>query len=163
MTSPSDLRRSGRVARSTEGFSLLEMLVVLAITGLMIGLSAPALRDVSGRRSLERGATEIAAYLRDARVQAVLSGSDTVVSLDLERRLVTASWPKPGLELPEGVTIKVTSAREEMVSAVVPSVRFFADGSATGGHILLQSSDLETRIAVDWLTGRVQRETGTRE
>ena len=94
MTSPSDLRRSGRVNCWAQGFSLLEMLVVLAITGLMIGVAAPALRDVSGRRSLERSTTEIAAYLRDARVQAVLSGSDTVISLDLERRRVDRAAAK---------------------------------------------------------------------
>ncbi len=163
MTSPSELRAPGQLGRSAAGFSLMEMLVVLAITGLMIGIAAPALRDVTGRRALERSAAEIAAYLRDARAEAVLSGSDAVISLDLERRRVSASWPKPELEISREMTVKVTSAREELVSAGVPSFRFFADGSATGGAILLRSTDLESRIAVDWLTGRVERETGKRD
>ena len=35
------------------------------------------------------------------------------------------------------------------------SIRFFPDGSSTGGHISLIEGKTEYRVNVDWLTGRI--------
>jgi general secretion pathway protein H len=149
MTSPSEDRGAG-------GFSLVEMLVVLAILSLAVAWAAPALRDGSGRRALRASAGEIAAYLREARTAALLSGSDSMVALDLAGRRISGSWGADALALPADGEIAVLTAREELVRTGAPSFRFFADGGATGGAIRLTRNRIEERVAIDWLTGRIE-------
>lgn len=150
---PATRRRPG----SSAGFSLVEMLVVLTITGLVMGLAVPALQSSLGRRGIDRSVTQLAALLREARSQAILSGSEAVVSLDISAKRAFPSWPGRDVGLGEPEAIEVTSAREELVTEAIPSFRFFPEGSATGGHIRLRYAGAEHRIAVDWLTGRVTR------
>jgi general secretion pathway protein H len=88
----------------------------------------------------------------------MLDGAEASVHLDLESRQVSASWDARTLALPPNATIEVLSARDELVTAAKPSFRFFPDGSATGGTIRMRTPALARTIAVDWLTGRVQRD-----
>ena len=158
MTWPSDRVRAGQRPDPRDGFSLLETLVVLAITALVVAVAAPALRDPSGRRTLDRNVVEIASLLRAARSEAVRAGAEAVVTVDVADRTVLTSWSADTVVFSPSVAVQVTGAREELLSPATPSVRFFPDGSATGGEIRLDSSGYKVRIAVDWLTGRVEWE-----
>jgi len=60
-------------ARSVLGFTLLELLVVVAIIGLATAGVSLALRDTAGAQ-LEREATRLAALLESARAQSRTSG-----------------------------------------------------------------------------------------
>jgi general secretion pathway protein H len=51
--------------------------------------------------------------------------------------------------------IGITSAKEDQVSATTGRIRFFPDGSSTGGHITLQRDRRQWRVNVSWLTGAV--------
>ena len=63
-------RRPGRVAR---GFTLIELMVVVAIIAIASGVAALALRDPASTR-LEREAVRLAALLDSARAEARASG-----------------------------------------------------------------------------------------
>jgi general secretion pathway protein H len=134
------------------------MLVVLAILSLCMAVAGPSLRNALGARSIDNSVAELAGLLREARAAAMLNGADASVHLDLESRLVSASWGARTLALPPNTTIEVLSAREELVTAATPSFRFFPDGSATGGTIRMRTPTLARTIAIDWLTGRVERD-----
>jgi general secretion pathway protein H len=133
------------------------MLVVLAVLGLVTALAAPALRDTTGERALDRTAREIALLLREARAEALSSGSDTLVFVDLEESRISPTWRGDSVRVPEDIATGVITAREELVPTGRPALRFFGDGSATGGAIRLTAQDVEMLISVDWLTGRVER------
>ncbi|MDX1606523.1 MAG: hypothetical protein R3202_10055, partial [Candidatus Competibacterales bacterium] len=65
---------------------------------------------------------------------------------------------RPGsvaLPADEDVTIRLYTAQSELLDQKRGSIRFFPDGSSTGGHIALAEGGLEYRVNVDWLTGRV--------
>jgi type IV fimbrial biogenesis protein FimT len=53
------------------GFTLVELLVVVAIAALLAGLAAPAFRDLIENRRVDGAATELAADLQLARSEAV--------------------------------------------------------------------------------------------
>ena len=55
--------------------------------------------------------------------------------------------------------VSVIGAESERLSENQIGIRFFADGSATGGEIELALADQLFSIEIDWLTGlaRIQR------
>jgi general secretion pathway protein H len=134
------------------------MLVVLAILGLCVGIAGPSLRDSSGNRSLDNSVRQISGLLRATRSEAVLSGADAVVEIDLEAMQVSASWTAQKIEIPLKVAIDVLTAHEELLVVAKPSFRFFPDGSATGGTIRLRTPETTLAIRIDWLTGRIARD-----
>ena len=54
-----------------------------------------------------------------------------------------------------GTVVHVTSAAEDVQHPGEARIRFFPDGSSTGGNIELTRKHREVRIDVDWLTGAV--------
>lgn len=68
--------------RSARGFTLVELLVVLAIAALVLTLSIPALLDLVARQRLEGEARELTLLLRRARQEALTRGLPAVVERD---------------------------------------------------------------------------------
>ncbi|HSM69539.1 MAG TPA: GspH/FimT family pseudopilin [Xanthomonadales bacterium] len=137
------------------GFTLVELLVVLAIIALSVGLVATSIsRSVSGAES-RQAARKMVAALRYTRTQAILKKSETVFMVDTEAR----SYQAPGKDavvLPEGMDVVLTTARTEMTSEAAGGIRFFPDGGSTGGHVELIVSGREYRVDVAWLTGEAR-------
>ncbi|MGF1525321.1 MAG: GspH/FimT family pseudopilin [Candidatus Competibacterales bacterium] len=140
----------------SRGFTLLELLVVLVIMGLASLVVPPVLSGIGDTLALKGGARQLAAGLRRARSQAVTQQRPVRLMVDLERRqfqLDAGRWidlPAPGV-----ATVALHTAQSEVLDDQRAGIRFFPDGSATGGHVVLDNGRLAYRVNVDWLTGRV--------
>lgn len=64
---------------TTQGFQLLEVLVVLAVTGIVVSIGAPALLRASRRLRLRMAGDEVASALEAARVYAARHSSNVAV------------------------------------------------------------------------------------
>ena len=84
MTSRSNLDPSG-------GFTLIEMLVVIAIMGLVMVLLTTGHAPVSPAVHARSAAQAISAALRRARSEAVMHNTSTQFTLDLSRRTYRSS------------------------------------------------------------------------
>ena len=73
---------------SLSGFTLIELILVLVIIGFLTSLVAPAITSTTGLR-LKTTTKRVAAGLRFARSQAVISGSTYRATFDLENGEVT--------------------------------------------------------------------------
>ena len=73
---------------SLTGFTLIELILVLVIIGFLTSLVAPAITSRTGLR-LKTTVKRVAAGLRYARSQAVVSGSNYRATFDLENGQVT--------------------------------------------------------------------------
>lgn len=137
------------------GFTLLELLVVLAIIGLF-AMSIPGflLRD-NKTFDLDRATRGIAEGLRTTQTAAILDNRDRTFGVDVEQRQFLASDAKAPVQLPLGIDLHFITAREEQIGQSSGRIRFFPDGSSTGGRITLGIDGLTNVIEVDWLTGLI--------
>ncbi len=138
------------------GFSLLELLVVLAIIAAAMALVPPLISGFGESTELKGTARKLAAGLRSARNQAVMSQQDAQLTLDLEERRFSVTGDSREYPLPEGARVKLYTAQSEFLDESRGSVRFFPDGSSTGGHITLSNAKVQYTVNVDWLTGRIK-------
>ena len=137
------------------GFTLLEILIVLVIGVLLVALVPPLLSGMSGATELRGAARQLAAGLRNARNEAVVRQQEAVLTLDLERRRFGVTGDPREIALPESVALKLYTAQSELLDSATGGIRFFPDGSSTGGAITVSGPKLAYRVNVDWLTGTV--------
>lgn len=137
------------------GFTLLEILIVLVIGVLLVALVPPLLSGMSGATELRGAARQLAAGLRNARNEAVTRQQEAVLTLDLERRRFGVTGDPREIALPESVALKLYTAQSELLDSATGGIRFFPDGSSTGGSITVSGPKLAYRVNVDWLTGAV--------
>lgn len=139
----------------TKGFTLLELLVVLAVSVLLIGLLPMAfgrLREAVEYRSTIR---ILRAELREARMLARMQGAEVRFTVDLEQkafRIEGRSWHA----IPEPLGLRLTLGGADWSANRSGSIRFLPGGGATGGSVdLFRPAGDGTRLQVDWLSGRV--------
>lgn len=148
--------------RGQRGFTLLEILVALVIGVLLVSLVPPLLSGMSGATELRGAARQLAAGLRGARNEAVTRRHEAVLTLDLAGHRFGVTDDPRVVALPESVALKLYTAQSELIDGATGNIRFFPDGSSTGGHITVSGPKLAYQVNVDWLTGAiaiVERET----
>jgi general secretion pathway protein H len=115
------------------GFTLLEMIVVIAVMGIAMLLIAGFGPPHSHRLETQVAAQQVAEAMRDARGRAIAQGQPVAVVLP---RLPV--WLSVSIQAPPG------------------GIVFLPDGSASGGRVLLGGDRQDVAVTADWLTGRVQ-------
>lgn len=143
------------MGRRQPGFTLLEILVALVIGVLLVALVPPLLSGLSGSVELRGAARLLAAGLRSARNQAVTRQQEAVLTLDLAQRRFGVSGDPRVIALPASVALKLYTAQSERLDQATANLRFFPDGSSTGGAITVSGPKIAYRVNVDWLTGAV--------
>jgi len=133
--------------------------VALAVLGLAVALIAGYKPPWSRGLGIEATAAELAAGLRLARSEAILTNRPVAFDLDLigHRYRVGAAAPR---RLPTDLSIELLTISGEARDAREGDIRFNPDGSSTGGRISLIDGPRRLGVGVDWLTGRVSIANG---
>jgi general secretion pathway protein H len=127
---------------------------VIAIMGMVATLAAGAFPRLSSDAGIHDVTTDLLATLRQARDQAMSTGSERHFWLDVDRRLYGFLDQTSPQLIPLGVSVEMTSAEEESDDPSVGVISFLSDGSSTGGRLTLREGETFSIIDVDWLTGR---------
>lgn len=137
------------------GFTLIELLVVMAVIGILLTIATPIFRRALPGAELDSSSREIASVLREARSLAIRTNQETGVVFDVEE-LSFAVAGGPPQRLGGRITLALTTSASEQVSNSVGGIRFFPDGTSTGGRITLSGANRVRFVVVDWLTGGVE-------
>jgi general secretion pathway protein H len=143
------------LVRVRNGFTLIELLVVLAIMAMLILVAIPSLSSILPKMEAKSGAREVAAALREARSRAILSNTEVVFSLDVKKHYFLITGDKQTHKLPQGLGLSLYTAQQELIADTLGSIRFFPDGSSTGGRVGLSKT---YNVTVNWVTGHVEIE-----
>ncbi len=142
-------------ARSQGGFTLIELLVVLLIMGALITLAPAAFHRIAPGLEMKAAAREVAGALREARGQAIRGNRETAVLIDTERKLYRVGPGGRGRALSAALQVSLVTAASERLDDTQGRIRFFPDGTSTGGRVTLSRDERKFDITVDWLTGLV--------
>jgi general secretion pathway protein H len=138
-------------ATGNAGFTLLELIVVLAILVLLTGAWPFAASHLFPNQQLRNEAQLLLSNLRAARVHARLSGTAQSVE-----------WTEPGMVYQSGVERHDLSGGIILTSGAPASsfrtarLTFYPDGSSSGGLLTLTHASRSARIGVGSVTGHAE-------
>ena len=134
------------------GFTLLEIIIVLSLVTLILGLSAFFFAGYLPSSKFDAAGRELAGTIRQARSLARLNSERRTVMIDMDNR--TYGMEGQGQKaFPPDVRISVIDAEAgERAHGIYPIV-FNPSGGMEGGTILLSRGKKVIRIEMDPITG----------
>ena len=131
------------------GFTLVELLVVLAVMSLAIAAVPIVMSGGISGLQLKAAARDVANALRHARGRAIALNDEVVFSIDGDSGRYVVTPGERGGVLAEGTEVIVRP------DATAGDVRFFPDGGSTGGWLTISKDQRRYDVRIDWLTGQV--------
>lgn len=159
-----------------QGFSLLELLVVIVIIAIGYAFVGPRIIGPTSNLNLKTASKKISASLRYARSQATSENKNLRVLFDFDKNRIvitereltenameeTSEESTDGVSgdkiysLPEGVTLEKAISDDSETDSGIFEVAFFSTGGSSGGEIVLKNDkENRYRISVDFITGTI--------
>ena len=145
----------GKAVGRADGFTLLELIVTLAIVAVVVGLTIPTIGRSTETVRVRAEVAGFSALLRHARERAIVTQTPQAVVVDVIGHRISVRAGGPEGELRE---TRVLPARVTVEATPPPAltVRFEPHGGSSGGDFRLASGAIAYRVTVDALTGRVR-------
>jgi general secretion pathway protein H len=145
----------GGAIRGDSGFTLFEVLAVMAIVAMIAAALSTLYRSPSAGVEVRAEALLAASRLRDLRASAMAAGRERLATIDAASRVIRFNDGRDPLVLGRSIVVAVTAAESEQRSPTTAGIRFFPNGSSSGATIKLSTKRHASEIRVNWLTGRV--------
>jgi len=142
--------------RAQRGFTLLEMVCMIAIIAMFAAIAAPSIPGATTRPRLEAYALETAALLKADRTAALRRRSQINTQVDAPARAIRFGSTGRILQVPDDVSFKALLPLSCNERAARSTISFFATGASCGGTITLSRLGFGYEIRVNWLTGGVE-------
>ena len=152
-TTPATSSAASR-SRGDRGFALYELVLALAIVGLVAGVVFPRVTRGTGAAELRGRAQDVAALLRSDRNAALREGKEILSRIDLEEGVVASGASGARIAIPRGVKMEFVQSSRELRSDG-GGIRFRPDGRSSGGVLFLRRRDTAYQISVNWLTSGI--------
>jgi len=141
------------------GFTLLEIIVVMVMIAVILGFFSSGMMKSLDKAKIRAVSKDLVSAMRYTRGQAVTKHEQKTISFNVEDKTYKAPRKKM-VTIPEEMEIYVYTAASDIANDSVGSIRFFSDGSSTGGWVKLVHGDKVWKINVNWLTGEISKVEG---
>ncbi len=138
------------------GFTLIEIVCVLAIVGLLAALALPYFPKATSQARLGGYALETAALLKGDRNAAMRTRSPVATALSAEAKTVRSGATGAIVQLPADVAFDAILAKRCGDRRTGTTIDFFPSGMSCGGTIAISRQGIGFQIRVNWLTGGVE-------
>ncbi len=146
--------------RSEQGYTLLELLIVLIILGVATAATGQVITHRLPGFQLEASSATVASVFREARSIAIRDNREQRVIVDFDARTLQIGSAGRKHQLSGSVGISLYTATSELEGKKRGAIRFFPDGTSTGGRVTLLADARTNEIIVHWLTGHVEIREG---
>jgi prepilin-type N-terminal cleavage/methylation domain-containing protein len=137
-----------KLIRTTSGFSLIEMMIVLMILGIMAGIAAPTVGRILDNLKFRQQTDRYSAILRYARLKAVSKGEMVTLKLVEEGDCVFQ------LSGPLEETRDCDLSEDDALTMDPGEIYFFPEGIATPALLTFEKGERLKKIRLDLLTAR---------
>ncbi len=141
--------------KHSEGFTLLEMIIVVFLISLILGISAAVFSNSLPSQRVDATAREIMATFRQARSNAVTSGRWQIIDIEIDARSYSIEGGGPPRTIPEDVSLKVIDPLYGEIARGGYRFVFAPSGVAEGGTIVLSAGKKVVILEIDPIVGAI--------
>lgn len=147
-----------------DGFTLIELIMVMAVAGILMAIAAPSWVNYQQAQALRNTSADLVGFLRGAQTLAV--AESTTVRVDFAAdgrsatmfRLVGTSYVQGRVAAPLSAAISYSAPAFTLSNGTTStSAYFYARGTATKGQVTVARTGVTTAhvVSIEGLTGRV--------
>jgi general secretion pathway protein H len=137
------------------GFTLIELMIALAVIAALLAIFIPGTAHQAGHAELASTVRTIGSALRTTRMHAIAANEPDVFVVDVQNARYRAGARARAQALPTGIHVLLYTTQDETLSAMAGAIRFFPDGSSSGGGLTIGNGHDRYDVRVDWLTGGI--------
>jgi len=139
-----------------QGFTLIELSVVLVI--VVLGFSVISINISSGNQTTQLYAIsrDLVSALRYARGQALTTHHTLSLALNLSADTYQIESQNKQYRMPGEIELTAVIAQDEFKQGQTAHIRFYPDGSSSGGRITLTWGTQIAIIDINWLSGKIE-------
>ncbi len=139
-----------------DGFTLLEVVCVVAIIAMLAAIILPAIPRGTSQARLEAYAIETATLLKADRDAAIRRRIEVTTEVNALSRAVRSGATGRVVRMPDDVVFEALLAARCNQRAAGTTINFFGSGMSCGGAIELTRLGSGFQVRVNWLTGGVE-------
>ena len=131
-------------------------MIALVVAGLLMAVAVPNFGPTMDRSRLYAATRDVASGLRHARGMALMRGRDAEFELNVDKHSYKVTGRAKPFSLPSQVRLSLYTTESETLDEGTGRIRFFPDGSSTGGRVTVVGGGQKRAVDVSWLTGEVK-------
>ena len=140
--------------KRNEGFTLLELMVVLFMITLILGLSTVFFAGTTAKRRLDAEAVGLFTTMRHARALSQMNGEGYAVAINLDSKEYGIEG-RSSRKLPPDIGMKIIDPAGVERHNGEYRFEFQASGGVQGGTVVLENGKREIKIDPDPIVGAV--------
>jgi general secretion pathway protein H len=138
---------------SEAGFTLLEVVCVLAIVAMLVAVLMPAISGGTSRSRLEGYALEVATLLKTDRTAAMRRRTFVATDINAPARMIRSGSTGRVLRIASDVVVDAILPDRCDRRLAASAISFLPSGMSCGGVIRLSRHGVGYEVRVNWLTG----------